>query len=63
MTNSCLFFAHWIGLKRLDTGAFVKDYEGPDKEITQAVQLAVSNVSFEDERYIVRVFQTNENRG
>jgi hypothetical protein len=41
------------GLKRLDTGALVKDYEGPDKEITIAYQMAVSEVTFEDERYIV----------
>ncbi|WVQ99991.1 hypothetical protein IAU59_007134 [Kwoniella sp. CBS 9459] len=40
------------GLKRLDTGALVKDYEGPDKEITQALQLAVNQVTFEDERYL-----------
>ncbi|ORX38527.1 putative exonuclease [Kockovaella imperatae] len=40
------------GLKRLDTGALVKDYEGPEKEITQAYQLAVSHVTFEDERYL-----------
>lgn len=40
------------GLKRLDTGALVKDYEGPDKEIRMAWQMAVSQVAFEDERYI-----------
>ncbi|KAH9945091.1 exonuclease II [Epithele typhae] len=40
------------GLKRLDTGAFVKDYEGPEKEVEQAVQMAVSGVSSEDPRYI-----------
>ena len=39
----------------MDTGALVKDYEGPEKEIIQALQLAVSQVTFEDERYIVRV--------
>ncbi|WVQ68061.1 uncharacterized protein L199_006267 [Kwoniella botswanensis] len=40
------------GMKRLDTGALVKDYEGPEKEITQAYQLAVNQVTFEDERYL-----------
>lgn len=40
------------GLKRMDTGALVKDYEGPEKETEQAVQLAVSQVTFEDERYL-----------
>lgn len=44
------------GLKRLDTGALVKDYEGPDKEIVIAYQMAVSDVTFEDERYIVCPF-------
>jgi hypothetical protein len=41
-------------LKRLDTGALVKDYEGPEKEMTVAYQMAVSDVTFEDERYVVR---------
>jgi 5'-3' exoribonuclease 1 len=40
-------------LKRLDTGALVKDYEGPEKEMTVAYQMAVSDVTFEDERYVV----------
>ncbi|OCH84921.1 hypothetical protein OBBRIDRAFT_740759 [Obba rivulosa] len=40
------------GLKRLDSGAFVKDYEGPEKEVEQAVQMAVSEVSSEDPRFI-----------
>ncbi|KAI0707261.1 exonuclease II [Earliella scabrosa] len=40
------------GLKRLDTGAFVKDYEGPAKEVEQAVQMAVSAVSSEDPRFL-----------
>lgn len=40
----------------MDTGALVKDYEGPDKETEQAVQLAVSQVTFEDERYLVSPF-------
>jgi 5'-3' exoribonuclease 1 len=36
----------------LDTGALVKDYEGPDKEVRMAWQMTVSQVTFEDERYI-----------
>ncbi|ORY35580.1 hypothetical protein BCR39DRAFT_21407 [Naematelia encephala] len=40
------------GLKRLDTGALVKDYEAPEKEIIQPLQLAVQQVTFEDERYL-----------
>ncbi|GFZ49564.1 5'-3' exoribonuclease 2 [Saitozyma sp. JCM 24511] len=40
------------GLKRLDTGALVKDYEAADNEITQAWQLSVHQVTFEDERYL-----------
>ncbi|KAI0367978.1 hypothetical protein BV20DRAFT_949035 [Pilatotrama ljubarskyi] len=40
------------GLKRLDNGAFVKDYEGADKEVEQAVQMAVSEVFSEDPRFI-----------
>jgi len=39
------------GPKRLDTGAFVKDYEGPEKEIEQAVQMIVSEVASEDPRF------------
>lgn len=31
----------------------VKDYEGPEKEISQPLQLLVSQVTLEDERYIV----------
>jgi 5'-3' exoribonuclease 1 len=40
------------GLKRLDTGALVKDYEGPDKEVEQAVQLGLQEVISEDPRYL-----------
>ena len=41
------------GLKRLDDGAFVKDYEeDPKKEIEQALQLTVSSVIKEDSRYL-----------
>lgn len=40
------------GLKRLDTGALVKDYEGQDKEIEQAVQMTLSHVASEDRRFL-----------
>lgn len=43
-----------LDLKRLDTGAFVKDYEPQGKEIDIALQLAVSEVEFEDERFLER---------
>jgi 5'-3' exonuclease len=39
-------------MKRLETGAFVKDYEGPDKEIEQAVQMVISQVASEDLRFL-----------
>ncbi|KAJ7500293.1 exonuclease II [Mycena galericulata] len=42
------------GLKRLETGAFVKDYEGPDKEQEHAVQMTLSEVSSEDPRFLER---------
>ncbi|OWZ62180.1 hypothetical protein AYX15_05666 [Cryptococcus neoformans] len=42
------------GLKHLDNGALVKDYEAPEKEIVQAYQMAVSQVTFEDERFLER---------
>lgn len=41
------------GMKRLDTGALVKEYETQEREIIQPYQLAVSNVAFEDERFLV----------
>ncbi|KAK2459914.1 hypothetical protein APHAL10511_008114 [Amanita phalloides] len=40
------------GLKRLETGAMVKDYEGQDKEIEQAVQMCLSKVASEDPRFL-----------
>lgn len=40
------------GLKRLDTGALVKDYEGQDKEVEQAVQLGLQEVISEDPRFL-----------
>ncbi|ESK84121.1 5 -3 exoribonuclease [Moniliophthora roreri MCA 2997] len=42
------------GLKRLDTGAFIKDYEGQDKETEQALQLCVTSVMSEDPRFLER---------
>ncbi|KAL4244297.1 5'-3' exoribonuclease 1 [Abortiporus biennis] len=39
------------GLKRLDNGALVKDYEDQDKELEQAVQMTVAEVSSEDPRF------------
>lgn len=40
------------GLKRLDTGALVKDYEGQEKEVEQAVQLGLQEVISEDPRFL-----------
>ncbi|KAJ7608732.1 exonuclease II [Roridomyces roridus] len=42
------------GLKRLETGALVKDYEGIDKEQEHAVQMTLSQVSSEDPRFLER---------
>ncbi|KAF8910440.1 XRN 5'-3' exonuclease N-terminus-domain-containing protein [Gymnopilus junonius] len=42
------------GLKRLESGAFVKDYEGPNKETEQAVQMCLSEVASEDPRFLER---------
>lgn len=41
-------------MKRLETGALVKDYEDASKEYELAVQLAVPQVESEDPRYIER---------
>jgi len=43
-----------LGLKRLEDGALIKDYEGMDKEVEQAVQMAVPEVASEDPRYLER---------
>ena len=43
-----------LGLKRLESGAFVKDYEGPDKELEQAVQMCLPEVASEDPRFVER---------
>ncbi|KAJ9097377.1 hypothetical protein QFC19_006846 [Naganishia cerealis] len=40
------------GLKRMDTGALVKDYENAENEDFTPVQLAVQEVTFDDERYL-----------
>ncbi|KAH7884247.1 exonuclease II [Phlebopus sp. FC_14] len=40
------------GMKRLDSGAFVKDYEGADKEVEHAVQIVLSQVASEDPRFL-----------
>ncbi|TEB33517.1 hypothetical protein FA13DRAFT_1627125 [Coprinellus micaceus] len=42
------------GLKREEDGAFVKDYEGLEKEVESAVQMSVVEVSSEDPRYVER---------
>ncbi|KAG6827914.1 hypothetical protein H0H92_009983 [Tricholoma furcatifolium] len=42
------------GLKRLETGAFVKDYEEQDKEVEHAVQMCLPEVVSEDPRYLER---------
>ena len=40
------------GLKRLDTGAFIKEYEGQDKEYEQALQMVLPEVISEDPRFL-----------
>ena len=50
MTDECRL----LGLKRLDTGALVKDYEGPDKELEQAMQMCLPEVASEDPRFLER---------
>jgi 5'-3' exonuclease len=42
------------GLKRLESGALVKEYEAPNKEVEQAVQMSVSEIISEDPRYMER---------
>ena len=44
----------YVGLERLESGAFVKDYEDVDKEIEQAVQMCLTEVVSEDPRYLER---------
>jgi 5'-3' exoribonuclease 1 len=50
--HSKLLLTRQVGLKRLDTGAFIKDYEGQDKEFEQAVQLVLPGVMSEDPRFM-----------
>ena len=38
----------------MESGAFVKHYEGPDKEIEQAVQMCLPEIVSEDPRFIER---------
>ncbi|KAH8112662.1 exonuclease II [Phellopilus nigrolimitatus] len=40
------------GLKRLDTGALVKEYEGQEKEFEQALQMVLPEVISEDPRFL-----------
>ncbi|KAF8525866.1 exonuclease II [Hysterangium stoloniferum] len=40
------------GLKRLDSGAFIKEYEAEEKETEQVAQLAIPTVESEDPRYL-----------
>ncbi|KAJ3799720.1 exonuclease II [Lentinula aff. detonsa] len=42
------------GLKRLEDGSLVKEYEGINKEMEAAVQMTVSAVGVEDPRYVER---------
>lgn len=42
------------GLKRLESGAFVKEYEGPDQEVEQAVQMCLAEIVSEDPRFMER---------
>ena len=39
-------------MKRVDTGALIKEYEGPEMEVEQALQTSVSEVVSEDPRYL-----------
>lgn len=43
------------GMKPLDSGGFVKEYETQDKETKQAIQMAVTTVASEDPRYVERM--------
>jgi hypothetical protein len=41
-----------LGLKRVDTGALIKEYEDREKETDQAIQTSVGEVISEDPRFI-----------
>jgi 5'-3' exoribonuclease 1 len=45
---------HMTGLKRLESGAMVKDYEDPDHETEHALQVTLSDVTSEDPRFLER---------
>lgn len=46
----------------MEDGALTKEYVSADKEVEQAVQMAVQQITFEDERYLVRqVLAYNKN--
>jgi len=45
----------YSGMRPLDDGAFVKEYEAQDKETEQAAQMTITSVTSEDPRYIERV--------
>ncbi|KAG8213432.1 hypothetical protein J3R82DRAFT_11944 [Butyriboletus roseoflavus] len=40
------------GMKRLEIGAFVKGYEGPDKEIELVIQMVISQLASEDSCFL-----------
>ncbi|KIK81994.1 hypothetical protein PAXRUDRAFT_154773 [Paxillus rubicundulus Ve08.2h10] len=40
------------GMKLLESGAFVKDYESPDEEIQQAVQMVILQIASDDPRFL-----------
>lgn len=43
-----------LGLKRLDDGSFVKDFDGPEKEVECPVQMSLSQVASQDPRFMER---------
>ncbi|KAF9778851.1 exonuclease II [Thelephora terrestris] len=58
ITDSVEILVHVVplkGMKPLDNGAFIKEYETQDKETEQAAQLTITSVASEDPRYLERV--------
>ena len=53
--SQCWNAEDWSGMKPLDSGAFVKEYETQEKEAEHAVQMIVTSVASEDPRYVERV--------
>lgn len=49
---SCNQYEKFKGLKRLDSGALVKEYEEEDKEMEQVAQLTITHVESEDPRFL-----------